>query len=1240
YRHLRNNAYVMFDGTGLHAATVDSKQRVTWFNHEDAQHPAWLTSVTLPVPTTSAAVRRYVFGHDAGYPFVTWIDAPGAPARRTLVQYGFAQDGTTIVGRMVDADGVHGVGFSYLAAGRLLTRTDRNGRATTFSFDVDAGGLLASTLDMAGTAATNITLGFCAAETASLSACARGPVDTSSVVTRFDGPRLNSDALDSAWFHVTRYGAPSVITDALHNVTRIDHDPHWPLLASRTVDPVGLVTMANYDTARATLLSTTTKSPRTLVGAQQLDASATTTYAWHPKWDVVTEVRTPEGVSTHYAYDSTSGDLLSQHVGSGTKRLVTYGYDPATRLVNAVTTLASTNPTRYHYDALGNLDTSRTPRGFVATATHDYVGRDSIVRTPIEDLPTVNWRSQTYAYDVNDRLRVATDSGKSNAANSALKMTVLTDYDAEGNLTTVTRRASPDSLGLGDLILTSVFDAANRKTSEFDPYRGTIASWAYDPAGNAKITVRGTDTVTADFDALSHVTHRVVFGAPNNPYTPEAASDDQRFYYDVRGALVRATNRNGEVRRAYNLAGAIAYDTSIVFAAALATPSVNQHVYGLSYVYDLDGRRKLLTPPAGLSVTSPTSYVYDAETGDLTNLVVQNGGAFRYVYTAAGLLDSLIQADGTVEHHYYDDDARETRRTEYSPVKNVMLHDETVGLDARGRRTVVALNGFASAPTETYAYDGLDGVMSASGKTFESTPRDPFGNARLRVNSTELWSEQYLYEPHSTRMHYLARQLTENQRIDSLSQTYNLAGDLVRVIDQITGPQICTGQSGLVDCLPPLRRVIAQSTLLNSYDADGHLLLSVKETTNDQSGTWLDASVRDPNWFEVYPAFERGVTEEYRYDAIGRRIWVRAHRDAYCPTQRDRDSTTVCLSTVERTIYDGDQVLAEIREPGGDTQLASVLESDGLSAQAPFQHFGLVGYVHGLGIDRPLELWRNYSGTVTKLVTHYQWQGALELGTTLSGQLIQCGLVGAISPCEDIDWPGAKIRFGLIWPHPSLGPPSWWGTMAGMKENATGMRDMRNRQYDPKTGRFTQEDPIGLAGGANLYGFASGDPVNFTDPFGLCPPDDKEESDCGSAYYARRIARGEGNPVFNEIGGVINACNENTVCNAGMWGLVTEGAFTSFRAFKAAFGAAGEGMQWHHVVEQAGNAERFGAESVHNEKNLIRVEKTLHQKISAYYSSKQPFTAGQTVRMWLRPQPVGDQFEFGFNVLRSFGILK
>jgi hypothetical protein len=52
---------------------------------------------------------------------------------------------------------------------------------------------------------------------------------------------------------------------------------------------------------------------------------------------------------------------------------------------------------------------------------------------------------------------------------------------------------------------------------------------------------------------------------------------------------------------------------------------------------------------------------------------------------------------------------------------------------------------------------------------------------------------------------------------------------------------------------------------------------------------------------------------------------------------------------------------------------------------------------------------------------------------------------------------------------------------------------MRNRYYDPATGRFTQQDPIGLAGGLNLYGFANGDPVNFSDPFGLRACEDPDE---------------------------------------------------------------------------------------------------------------------------------------------------
>ena len=45
--------------------------------------------------------------------------------------------------------------------------------------------------------------------------------------------------------------------------------------------------------------------------------------------------------------------------------------------------------------------------------------------------------------------------------------------------------------------------------------------------------------------------------------------------------------------------------------------------------------------------------------------------------------------------------------------------------------------------------------------------------------------------------------------------------------------------------------------------------------------------------------------------------------------------------------------------------------------------------------------------------------------------------------------------------------------------------DVGGVRYVGVTGRFTQPDPIGIAGGLNLYGYAAGDPINRSDPFGL-----------------------------------------------------------------------------------------------------------------------------------------------------------
>jgi RHS repeat-associated protein len=44
-----------------------------------------------------------------------------------------------------------------------------------------------------------------------------------------------------------------------------------------------------------------------------------------------------------------------------------------------------------------------------------------------------------------------------------------------------------------------------------------------------------------------------------------------------------------------------------------------------------------------------------------------------------------------------------------------------------------------------------------------------------------------------------------------------------------------------------------------------------------------------------------------------------------------------------------------------------------------------------------------------------------------------------------------------------------------------------HRFYDPETGRYISADPIGLAGGINLYAYTENDPINWIDPEGLSP---------------------------------------------------------------------------------------------------------------------------------------------------------
>ena len=203
------------------------------------------------------------------------------------------------------------------------------------------------------------------------------------------------------------------------------------------------------------------------------------------------------------------------------------------------------------------------------------------------------------------------------------------------------------------------------------------------------------------------------------------------------------------------------------------------------------------------------------------------------------------------------------------------------------------------------------------------------------------------------------------------------------------------------------------------------------------------------------------VVESYAYDALGRRVM------------------TAAGGVTNWHVYDGAQVIADLNGTG------AVLRT----------------YVWGPGIDNLLAMTTFGQATNTYYAIKDHLGSVLAM-TDESGQIVEqyrydaWGRVLGVFDANNQQLGNSSIGNRYLW----QGREYSWAIHAA--NNGNGLYFFRSRWYDPVTGRWLSNDPIGISGGLNQYVFCANNPVNFRDPFGLCSDDDAlHSSGYGTATY-------------------------------------------------------------------------------------------------------------------------------------------
>ncbi len=1155
-RHLKAGVKVVFNSSGFHIQTVNRLGYATVFAPDGASR---LLSITLP---PSPSNRTYTFQYAGPNGTLSSIDAPDVTGLGRVTRViGTAVTGGARITSITDPGIAASVQFGYDSVahpGTITRRTDRRGNTHWYKLGVGMR-LVGDSLPVAG--AHTIAQTFCPAEVRAWS-CGSGLTAPESTYTIYDGPR--TDSADVIHFWTDSLGAVSQIRDPYGRLTSIARtNATWPELPTRVQGPGGFVTGATYD-LRGNLATVSDSNPY----ANGLNP--TTRYTWNQTWDQLTQVVQPNGQVTQLGVDAANGNRLWVQDARGTINRTTFGYNSSgngayllstiTPPIGAVTTVG--------YDSQGNTSYVASSNYYPTWYQSDANGKLIFLQTAIG---AGQVRTDSVAYDAADRTILTSSWAPAHGGAEALRLTTYNAYDNEGNLTQSQLVQSPDHDSLGPLTTQWVFDAANRSIVRIAPDGIRDTSW-YGPSGNVdSAKARTGHIVRMTYDRLNRLVKRIVpevsYAArttpgnintldllydnypdslqgrpypwfPNNGSGLKIFADTAVFAYAPDGSLLKADNGDARIHRTYFINGQLARDSLWIRNYSSGTFG---HLYVLRHTYDVNGRLASIHHPSQLAVGTgmrdSVSYVYSDTTGDLNQVTALLGNAVTFGYDTRGQLVRKGLPGQIVDSMVYDSLGRMTldqvANGSLSPYKDPDSYLRLAQLAwADLTRVSSAKNSHGWKDTVTATYSGLGQLTSL---TYER-PQNLSDSVLYVYIGGDGASQSFTYDPlgnayagYSSVHGNINYENTFSQ--GSTSSSFYQAGT-----GRLTSMWDAGGHHDAI------------------YDSAGNTVFYYGGSANlfDERASWYSADdrLRVAEWRHAegdmrVPAW-KDVFDEYRYDALGRRVLVMSRRS--CWLGGDSLAFSDCqMGLIRRTVWDGNQELWEIQRPYASEEIGPAddngvyLETDtgpaapwagldyrGLWAD-PGPLFGQTAYTYAGALDQPIGITRlnllrrtnqgQFSWPPVEVFPLWNWRGEADLGTFGDGGVETC-VDG--SHCVEVQWRGLAFATGLtkeaLWSGPNIVSPTpngWFGTLIQGKEDGAGTLYRRNRSVDPATGRFTQEDPIGLAGGFNLYGLANGDPINFSDPFGLCPytgkhttnVDDCPKDTVGDAF---RLLKSEG----------------------------------------------------------------------------------------------------------------------------------